>query len=302
MSPVVRPVVFGEVLFDVFPGGQRVLGGAPFNVAWHLKGFGFDPLFLSRIGMDPEGDLILEKMSCWGMNVSGVQRDPLHPTGRVEVAIRDGEPSFTISPDQAYDFVEFHSIRRLLKNINASVLYNGTLALRHTTSEQALICIQDLLQATVFVDFNLRAPWWTNEIVEKQLKRARWAKMNESELHLISEERVSGKDSIERACRLRERYELDGLIVTMGTNGARIHLSDGQTYSKKPESIEIEDTVGAGDAFSAVFLAGQIHGWPPEVSLERAIEFASAVCGIRGAVAEDPAFYSPFRERWFSDT
>lgn len=299
MSPVLRPVVFGEVLFDLFPGGHRVLGGAPFNVAWHLSGFGFNPLFLSRIGMDSDGDLILEKMSCWGMDVSGVQRDPLHPTGRVEVSIRNGEPSFAIPPDQAYDFVEFYAIRQLLENTDASVLYNGTLALRHTTSEQALIRIQDLLQTAVFVDFNLRAPWWTNEIVERQLKRARWAKMNETELHLISEERISGKDSIERACQLRERYGLDVLIVTMGANGARIHLPDHQSYSRKPERIEIEDTVGAGDAFSAVFLAGQMHGWSPEVSLQRAVEFASAVCGIQGAIPESRAFYSRFKERWF---
>ena len=85
-----RPLIFGEVLFDAFPDGSRVLGGAPFNVAWHLRALGLDPLLVSRVGADGAGDEVLRAMHDWQLDVSGVQRDPNHPTGRVPVTLEGG--------------------------------------------------------------------------------------------------------------------------------------------------------------------------------------------------------------------
>ena len=99
------PVLFGEVLFDRFPSGDVVLGGAPFNVAWHLQAFGLAPLFLSRVGDDDLGREVLSAMRSWGMETFGVQVDSEHPTGAVEVRIADDEPSYEILPEQAYDYI-----------------------------------------------------------------------------------------------------------------------------------------------------------------------------------------------------
>ena len=89
-----RPVVFGEVLLDCFKDGTTVLGGAPYNVAWHLKGLGLDPLLLTRVGSDPRGDGIRAAMLPAGLDTTGVQVDPDLPTGTVNVSILDGQPRF----------------------------------------------------------------------------------------------------------------------------------------------------------------------------------------------------------------
>jgi fructokinase len=85
--------IFGEVLFDHFPDGTRVLGGAPFNVAWHLQAFGQSPLLISRVGSDPEGTQVRAAMRDWSLSSSGLQTDTVHPTGKVTVAFQDGEPT-----------------------------------------------------------------------------------------------------------------------------------------------------------------------------------------------------------------
>ena len=120
-----RPCIFGEVLFDHFPDGRRVLGGAPFNVAWHLQAFGESPLLVSRIGGDPEGETVAGAMSDWGLDRSGLQVDSRLPTGRVEVSIEDGEPHYDIVHPSAWDAIEpWEPAGR------CSLLYHGTLALR----------------------------------------------------------------------------------------------------------------------------------------------------------------------------
>ncbi|OQX46150.1 MAG: carbohydrate kinase, partial [Candidatus Sedimenticola endophacoides] len=104
---MIRPLIFGEVLFDDFPDGSRVLGGAPFNVAWNLQALGARPLLISRVGNDALGRSIREQMQHWGMDLSAMQLDSAHPTGTVEVRIDDGEPSYEIVAPCAYDFIRF---------------------------------------------------------------------------------------------------------------------------------------------------------------------------------------------------
>ena len=97
--------VVGEVVFDLFPGGGRVLGGAPFNVAWHLQAFGNRPQLISRVGDDEPGREVLQAMQAWGMSIAGVQIDHEHPTGQVAVELVDHEPRYQIVPDCSYNFV-----------------------------------------------------------------------------------------------------------------------------------------------------------------------------------------------------
>ena len=173
MSQTKRPLIFGEVLFDVMPDGTRVLGGAPFNVAWHLEAFGLRPLMVTRVGRDDSGDEVLEAMESWGMDHSAVQRDDAHPTGQVQVDLQDGEPTFHILADQAYDHIDGDSAVQSAAGNTFSILYHGSLISRGTVSASALDDLEDASGVPVFVDVNLRDPWWNHQEVLASLARAR---------------------------------------------------------------------------------------------------------------------------------
>ncbi|MFH1844568.1 MAG: HAD-IIB family hydrolase [bacterium] len=161
-----KPVLFGEVLFDVFTDGTEVLGGAPFNVAWHLQGFDQSPLFISRVGRDRRGEAIAANMRRWGLDTRGLQVDPVRPTGEVHAEVRSGQPTFHINPDQAYD--EIASDPELLATDPGPILlYHGTLALRSQTNRWTWRRLLAAPDTAVFVDVNLRAPWWKPEIVQE---------------------------------------------------------------------------------------------------------------------------------------
>jgi fructokinase len=300
MEPLLgRPVILGEVLFDVFPGNVAVLGGAPFNVAWHLKGFGLSPLLISRIGEDAHGEDILRTMQAWGMDISGIQIDPLHPTGAVRVALEEGQPQFTILPDQAYDFIDSDIAENALRGQNCSLLYHGTLIARGA-SQAAVQALRNSIPAA-FVDLNLRAPWWNLEEVRDLLRGARWVKMNGDELAAIAgptqiADLSESEMEAEAHTLLKSGCEL--LALTLGVGGAWL-LTAEKTYRGQAVTVEtLVDTVGAGDAFSAVTLLGLHRGWSLEKTLSRALDFAAALCSIRGASPQDPGLYASYLGKW----
>jgi len=293
MTTKARPIIFGEVLFDQFPDGSVVLGGAPFNVAWHLQAFGRAPLFISRVGKDELGSQIRATMQDWGMDLSALQADTRYPTGTVRIEFNKGEPAFEILSHQAYDFIDDEQLPTLS---NQSVVYHGSLALRHSVSQSSLDRLLDNAAASVFMDVNLRAPWWEKEQVITRLKMARWAKLNDAELGLLSAS-AGGIES--QARKLQEDCDLDILIVTRGSQGAFALSREGRAVHVKPQSIiSVVDTVGAGDAFSAVMLLGLVHHWKLELALQRAQSFASTVVGIRGATPHSLSLYNRFISEW----
>jgi fructokinase len=293
MTEKVRPLIFGEVLFDQFPDASAVLGGAPFNVAWHLQALGHEPLFISRVGDDEQGSTIRARMQQWGMDCSALQTDTQHPTGRVRVELKDGEPTFEILADQAYDFISAEPLPQIRE---PHIFYHGTLALRQSASRAALDRMFENENPQNFMDVNLRPPWWDKAEVISRLKRSRWAKLNATELHFLS----NGDGDLEsRADALLHECNLDMLIVTRGKLGAMARRRDGKTAHITPQdSTEVRDTVGAGDAFSAITIAGLIRGWELQSMLQRAQAFASAIVGIRGATPATQDFYAPFLSQW----
>lgn len=285
--------VFGEVLVDHFPDGNKILGGAPFNVAWHLQAFGGNPQFISRIGNDPTGNQISTAMRLWGMNSDYLQQDPTYPTGQVQVTIQHSEPSYAILPDQAYDHIEMSG---LLGINHTGILYHGTLATRSTLSRQTLASLKALHQGKIFMDVNLRQPWWNKADVLGLITDADWLKLNLQELHALHDDVTDVKTSMkEFLCR----YKLEGIIVTCGEEGALALDNSGEFFSVSPTTpVDLIDTVGAGDAFSAILLLGLNLGWPLRQTMERAQLFASAMTGQRGATVDDLNFYQPFVTSW----
>ncbi|MDH3637379.1 MAG: PfkB family carbohydrate kinase [Gammaproteobacteria bacterium] len=285
-----RLCVFGEVLFDHFPDGKRVLGGAPFNVAWHLQAFGQMPYFISRVGDDSEGGTVRRAMHEWGMHMNGLQTDAHRPTGRVNVRFVAGEPAYDIQYPCAYDAIE-------VERTGCGMVYHGTLALREAVSRRTVAQLKASGPRTVFVDVNLRRPWWQRQQVLDTVHGVDWVKLNTDELALLY---PSDEDATEAAAGFIAEYRLKkGLILTHGSQGAELLTVTGYHVKVQPDRDgRVVDTVGAGDAFAAVIIAGLVNDWPLDRTMQRAQTFASKLVGSRGATVNDPLFYQPFLEAW----
>ncbi|SCZ49627.1 PfkB family carbohydrate kinase [Thiohalomonas denitrificans] len=293
-----RPVIFGEVLFDDFEDqGVEVLGGAPFNVAWHLQGFGLEPVFITRIGDDRQGQQVHRAMTEWGMSTSGLQLDPRHPTGKVRITLEAGQPTFSVLPDRAYDFIDDSASAALPER--PALLYHGSLAARHTTSAATLNLLREQVAAPRFVDVNLRAPWWDRETLTRHLTGCRWVKLNGDEVAQLAARPVLEDHELqEGADALRLELGIETLIVTLGEEGAFILDRHGVWRDHPPPITDMADTVGAGDAFSAVCILGLMQGWPLPQILQRALAFAAEICHVRGATIADKDFYQSLIDSW----
>lgn len=283
--------IFGEVLFDRFEDGTRVLGGAPFNVAWHLQAFGCAPCFVSRVGVDESGAAILAQMEAWGMRCDGMQRDAVHATGEVIVTLAEGEPSYDIAAGRAWD----HIAAEALPAEDLGLLYHGTLGLRAPGSRAALDALRARTKGPLVLDVNLRDPFWTRAQVLDLMDGAQLVKLNEHELELLTRP----GELRERARELQRTYGLDTLVVTRGSSGALALDASGHSFECAPQAdTQVVDTVGAGDAFMAVLVCAELHGWPLDLALERAQSFASRVVGQRGATSADPSLYRDLLHAW----
>lgn len=303
-----RPIIFGEVLFDCFDDGQCVLGGAPFNVAWHLQGFGLQPLFVSRIGQDARADEVLAAMQKWGLDSQGMQQDEQHPTGVVSIQLQQGQPEFTILEDQAYDFIDFAAMKSWLSNGKFCLLYHGTLIARNEVSATALNQLSQALPVPRFVDINLRAPWWSFQSLAQAIAQAAWIKLNEKELPFLLEamglpsSTIDDPSSIDAQIpsieSVMQQNNSEHVMVTHGAQGAHFVTREGHTFGQPVAVENIMDTVGAGDAFSAVCIAGILYDWSTEDTLARALAFAAEICKVRGATPFDVTLYENTKAAW----
>ncbi len=299
-----RPVIYGEVLYDLFPDGAEVLGGAPFNVAWHLQGLGLKPLMISRVGNDRRGDEIIAAMRDWDMAVSGIQRDPQHPTGTVSIKFEQDQPQFKINIDQAYDYIAPEKAFEFIQNTSIGMLYHGSLANRLLTSNRTLKKIISLLKVNTFFDINLRAPWWTKTLLKPFLVATHWLKLNREELITLATLFLDDKSDqlTHLGHRLKNQFKINSLIVTQGAQGAFVLSPDDEVLQESPpKQVAIKDTVGAGDAFSAVCIYGITTHWAWPKTLKRAVEFAGEICGIQGATTRDKSLYVATLNQWSQD-
>jgi len=288
------PIIFGEVLFDEFPDGAQILGGAPFNVAWHLRAFNLDPVIISRVGGDELGKKIRQTMQNWQMNIEGLQVDSDHNTGRVIISQTATSHSFEIPANQAFDFINQQELPNNIKH--SELLYFGSLCLRNKTSRSALKSLLSL-PLKHFVDINLRSPWWDDKVLSLILEQAHWVKLNDEELQVLNGSTTSLESSIKR---FFQRHPMDNLIVTCGEKGAYFYDGNELIHDKAPQVTNIKDTVGAGDAFSAVLLFGIYQNWPTNIILKRALAFSADICRIQGATINDISFYQQHTTNWIN--
>jgi fructokinase len=309
-------IVFGEVLVEDGTGASKV-GGAPFNVARHLAAFMSPPLMITRIGNDRNGSVVRAEFERFVMPETGLQVDTMEETGRMvveRVTETKGSPHhFIILPRQAYDFIDPEAAVAAvatLAGMHTDMVYFGTLAQRDGRSRQALAAVLEAMpQAKRFLDLNLCQGQVDEAIVTGALQAADIVKVNEEELQALfqwyfqiaPDDTPMPAEEVHAACRaLMDRFSLEGLIVTLGHRGSVYFGSDGSLVANRDNPVPpfVIDTVGAGDAFSAIFLLGRARGWPLALTLARANEFAGAICAVTGAVPRDMNFYDRWVGRW----
>lgn len=298
--------VFGEMLVDRFPG-CGVVGGAPFNVARHLAALGHGPLMVGAIGEDDDGALVLREFDRYGMRRDGVQRLASHPTGAVDVQLdATGGHRFAIRPGAAWDQAALAPARAAVADGLRGWLYAGTLALRSPVSRRTQLALMREHQGRIFLDINWREGEVDPEVAALAAGLAHVVKVNEDELPMLcrwfglrAPAPAAGAEALGTAAMdLLHALSLRMLLVTLGPRGALCAQNRGVRRSRPARPVRLVDTVGAGDAFSAVALAGLCRGWDTPQLLERAVEFAGRICETRGAVPASLAAYGEWTAGW----
>ncbi len=285
----------GEILFDVFSSG-KILGGAPFNFLYHVLKLTGRGNLVSKVGVDENGKEILKRLKEMNFNTDLLQVDKSNPTGMVNVLVDgQGVPSYEIVENTAYDFIEYNSKVGDAVN-NTSLIAFGSLAQKNHVSRRT---IQKLFEyeATLFCDLNLRQDFYTKEIVKSTLDNCDILKINENELEKINDLflQSSTDDLVELSKKVIEIFELEVLALTLGENGAILFNRQEYFHSKK-RIDKLVDTVGAGDAYSAILCLGYLNNYSLEKINKAAVKFSSEICMIKGAIPQDDSFYEKYRE------
>jgi len=295
-----RITAIGEILYDIYPETKN-LGGAPLNFLYHIHKFTDKGNIISRIGNDILGDNALHFIKGSGVSADYIQIDHLHPTGVTTVLLdEDKVPSFRIDKDRAYDFIENNSEIEKLVEEETDCLYFGSLAQRNEVTRNT---IQGLLGKRIkyFCDLNIRQKFYTEEIIIRSIKSANVLKINIDELKLINKIIFKKEYSFETSTNdLIKNFKIELLAVTKGADGSTLFYKN-EIDECKNLSGEVEDTLGAGDAFASVLCIGYLRGWKLSRTNQLANEFAGEICKIKGALPETDVVYFKFKEKMNSE-
>lgn len=283
MNPVI--VGLGEALWDVLPDGKKI-GGAPANFAYHVSQFGLDSMVVSAIGKDSLGQEIVENFNSKNLNYHLPEVE--YPTGTVQVEIDQvGIPQYNIKENVAWDNIPFtDELENIARNTRAVCF--GSLAQRSVVSRNTIMRFLDAMPAgddvlKVF-DINLRQGFYSKEIICESLRRCNILKINDEELVTVSRLKgYPGIDLQDKCWILLGKYNLKMLILTCGINGSYVFTPGNVSFQPTPK-VEVADTVGAGDSFTATFISSVIKGLPVEEAHRKAVEVSAYVCTQNGAM------------------
>jgi len=282
-------VGLGEVLWDLLPEGKQ-LGGAPANFTFHAQALGARGVLVSAVGEDALGGEIIDTLERHGLETGYVARDKAHPTGTVSVTVDgDGVPSYTIHEGVAWDYLTFSERCDALAR-EADAICFGSLASRNPDSRG---CIHRFLESAMpgclrVFDVNLRQQYYDGALLQTLLEHTEVLKLNEDELPVIAELLNIPGSTKERMDALLDRFALDAIALTRGARGS-VLLTPGQlAVHQGVRADRLADTVGAGDAFTAMVVTGLLNEWPLDEISERANLLAAHVCAHHGAMAPHP--------------
>lgn len=271
-------ICFGEVLWDLLPSG-KIAGGAPMNVAYQTNNLGMRSRMISRVGSDDLGRELRGFLQSKGVSTDLVQSDEVFPTGIVNVLLDEkGIPSYEIVQPAAWDRIE--CTEEMLQAVaSADALVFGSLSCRSDHSKNALLQLLEIAPLRVF-DVNLREPYYSQALLEELLPKANLVKVNDIELGILASwYGISGSEE-EQMQALKARFGLDRIIVTKGEHGAAC-LSEAGYCSVPGMAVQVQDTIGSGDAFLSGFLSQLFAG----ASDRECLRFANALGALTATKA-----------------
>jgi len=286
-------VGMGEALWDVLPEGKKI-GGAPANFAYHVSQFGLPSCVVSAVGNDALGNEIIENFTSKGLNK--LIAEVPYPTGTVQVEIdQAGVPQYEIKENVAWDNIPYTALLEQLAEKTQAVCF-GSLAQRNVVSRNTINRFLDAMPQTddtlVVFDVNLRQGFYNKEILCNSMKRCNILKINDEELVTIS--RMFGYPGIDlqdKCWILLGKYNLKMLILTCGINGSYVFTPGHVSFQPTPK-VEVEDTVGAGDSFTAAFIANILKGKSVAEAHTLAVRTSAYVCTKKGAMPILPSEFT----------
>ncbi|WP_290069555.1 carbohydrate kinase family protein [Muribaculum intestinale] len=286
-------VGMGEALWDVLPEGKKI-GGAPANFAYHVSQFGLPSCVVSAVGNDALGDEILENLTSKGLKQL-IEKVP-YPTGTVQVEIdQAGVPQYEIKENVAWDNIPWTTSLETLAKKTKAVCF-GSLAQRNVVSRETINRFLDTMprdeDTLVVFDVNLRQGFYNKEILCKSMEHCNILKINDEELVTVS--RMFGYPGIDlqdKCWILLGKYNLKMLILTCGINGSYVFTPGNVSFLPTPR-VEVADTVGAGDSFTAAFISCVLKGMPVAEAHRRAVATSAFVCTCNGAMPVLPDEYT----------
>jgi len=279
-----QPIVcYGEILWDILPNGT-VPGGAPMNVAYHLKKLGLEPALITRIGLDNYGKRLIQLMEKEGVSTEFFQMDFELDTGKVTASPGEGdEVHYEIIKHVAWDNIQWDD--QFIPLLTASSYFVfGSLASRSSASRSILY---RLLEAAPFkvLDINLRPPHYTRPVLKKLLTSADILKLNLDELELLTGWFSGYRSETDRIKALQDQFQIPTIVLTRGSQGSMLNI-DGAFYEHPGFTVEVADTVGSGDAFLAGLLYSLLQGLGPPDALEFASAMGALVASFSGPCPE----------------
>lgn len=283
-------VGMGEALWDVLPEGKKI-GGAPANFAYHVSQFGLTSCVVSAVGPDALGKEIQENLTSKGLN--HLIAEVPYPTGTVQVEIdQAGVPQYEIKENVAWDNIPYTSQLEALAKRTQAVCF-GSLAQRNVVSRETIDRFLDAMPQTedslVVFDVNLRQGFYNKEILCNSMKRCNILKINDEELVTVS--RMFGYPGIDlqdKCWILLGKYNLKMLILTCGINGSYVFTPGNVSFQPTPK-VDVADTVGAGDSFTAAFIASILKGKSVAEAHSIAVRTSAFVCTKDGAMPVLPS-------------
>ena len=279
-----KVVGIGEIVWDTFSDGA-VLGGAPLNFAFVAGELGCSPVIISAVGKDDLAAATLERISEIGLDTSTVQRNEL-PTGRVLIELDEkGIPQYEIVENVSWDAIRCSEEDKTLV-ADADAVCWGSLAQRSQTSSEAVLTLLDSVREDCLkvFDINIRQHYYCREVIENSLQRADVLKLNEDELPLVAEMFGLVGEANEQLAGLIRMFDLSMIIYTAGAAFSEIHGKDGCLSHVDTPKVNVVDTVGAGDSFTAGFIASTLNGASVREAHERAVRISAYMCTQKGAI------------------
>jgi fructokinase len=279
MNPLVG---IGEVLWDVYPGGRKVAGGAPFNFAFHCHQLGHPGLIVSRVGDDDLGRELRERVCELGLSDEYIQTDHEHPTGTVQVALdANAMPTYTITENVAWDHIEWGENLELLATTCRAVCF-GTLAWRNNYEPlDRLISAhrESARRPCVVFDVNIRQHYYEAGILDAGAERCTLLKLSEEDhIELVSRYHARPTAPFEMArCLSEQPQEKYAVVVTRGASGCAVEAPEGR-FTEPGVPAKVVDTVGAGDAFTAAMVCLHLEGKTLRECAKFAVHYAARVC------------------------